>query len=156
MIRRPPRSTLFPYTTLFRSISGSPLSGRIAGLLGGIARAARAVTLRSWRAQCTSTRRHLRGGYTAKSGLILIRSEEHTSELQSQSNLVCRLLLEKKKIYVYRYWLCGCWLVASSFLAFCAPAFACRPASATLASRFFCPCAYSAPPRVVTRHVLVA
>src|SRR5688572_31635990 len=65
MIRRPPRSTLFPYTTLFRSSSPQPT--REEGRSG----------VRSWR------RRR--------------RSEEHTSELQSQSNLVCRLLLEKKK-----------------------------------------------------------
>src|SRR2546430_10178007 len=76
MIRRPPRSTLFPYTTLFRS----------AGQGGEGARAAsRAVRRR------TGDRRRHR--------LLLAepRSEEHTSELQSQSNLVCRLLLEKKK-----------------------------------------------------------
>src|SRR2546427_3673415 len=82
MIRRPPRSTLFPYTTLFRSrpcdrlreaaeqrafhlVLGVPLHGEHPGL---------------------ARRRGLRG----------LRSEEHTSELQSQSNLVCRLLLEKK------------------------------------------------------------
>src|SRR2546430_3830321 len=67
MIRRPPRSTLFPYTTLFRS--------------GG--RHGHPVFLR---------KPARRGG-----GRPLLRSEEHTSELQSQSNLVCRLLLEKKK-----------------------------------------------------------
>src|SRR2546430_13078868 len=66
MIRRPPRSTLFPYTTLFRSCA------------------------RRRRAWCTSTRRAARSRASP-------RSEEHTSELQSQSNLVCRLLLEKKK-----------------------------------------------------------
>src|SRR2546427_3711007 len=77
MIRRPPRSTLFPYTTLFRSLDRLPLddAGRddvhLAGL-GGVNGPAR------W----TS------------------RSEEHTSELQSQSNLVCRLLLEKKKNHI--------------------------------------------------------
>src|SRR2546427_2371459 len=87
MIRRPPRSTLFPYTTLFRSDPGqrsgpSPPRGRrlrscggegllLAGRLHGLQRAGA---------------RNSRG-----------RSEEHTSELQSQSNLVCRLLLEKKK-----------------------------------------------------------
>src|SRR5688572_32712149 len=74
MIRRPPRSTLFPYTTLFRS----------------------KVSLKSWcvgrgtvatRASSTSRLTPVRAA----------RSEEHTSELQSQSNLVCRLLLEKKK-----------------------------------------------------------
>src|SRR2546430_13680431 len=67
MIRRPPRSTLFPYTTLFRS-------GWLAFELGD-----RAAAMRHWS--------------VAQS----LRSEEHTSELQSQSNLVCRLLLEKKK-----------------------------------------------------------
>src|SRR2546430_13042606 len=74
MIRRPPRSTLFPYTTLFRSSSGERL-GR-----DGSARPA--------------------GGGSARPGPgqgEQIRSEEHTSELQSQSKLVCRLLLEKKK-----------------------------------------------------------
>src|SRR2546430_12404616 len=86
MIRRPPRSTLFPYTTLFRSHSGPDieLGVRIAELLerGHVGQ-----------------RRHARlapaGERTQLPGLE--RSEEHTSELQSQSNLVCRLLLEKKK-----------------------------------------------------------
>src|SRR5438270_2629919 len=67
MIRRPPRSTLFPYTTLFRSVGQPPLKNAISSF----------------------------------AGIFLVdselRSEEHTSELQSQSNLVCRLLLEKKK-----------------------------------------------------------
>src|SRR5256885_7585091 len=74
MIRRPPRSTLFPYTTLFRSL----------GLLGAVA----AVLLRG-----------MPNDVFFKVGLITIigRSEEHTSELQSPCNLVCRLLLEKKK-----------------------------------------------------------
>src|SRR2546427_6257814 len=72
MIRRPPRSTLFPYTTLFRS----GVSGCAGRAEGGLAAAAR---------------RRLRGNLDPG------RSEEHTSELQSQSNLVCRLLLEKKK-----------------------------------------------------------
>src|SRR2546430_10126474 len=67
MIRRPPRSTLFPYTTLFRSSSQCD---------------------RGWRT-C--------GGECAVLPPCRSRSEEHTSELQSQSNLVCRLLLEKKK-----------------------------------------------------------
>src|SRR2546430_11128977 len=73
MIRRPPRSTLFPYTTLFRSRLLARLRGWpvVDGLLPFAAESAR------------------RDGLT--------RSEEHTSELQSQSNLVCRLLLEKKK-----------------------------------------------------------
>src|SRR5256886_10416712 len=71
MIRRPPRSTLFPYTTLFRS----------AGLGGQQDRGQRHH--RAWRQPAEDP----------------FRSEEHTSELQSQSNLVCRLLLEKKKVY---------------------------------------------------------
>src|SRR2546430_7105229 len=75
MIRRPPRSPLFPYTTLFRSRDGA---SRLAPALAAAA---------------------ARGGPVAivTDGAIADRSEEHTSELQSQSNLVCRLLLEKKK-----------------------------------------------------------
>src|SRR2546430_7155912 len=69
MIRRPPRSTLFPYTTLFRSLSCSA------------------------RRRCPAPRRRRSSPLARTYG----RSEEHTSELQSQSNLVCRLLLEKKK-----------------------------------------------------------
>src|SRR2546427_3989789 len=75
MIRRPPRSTLFPYTTLFRSL-----------------RRADAILVQS-AAQAASLARHF--GLASR---VTGRSEEHTSELQSQSNLVCRLLLEKKKI----------------------------------------------------------
>src|SRR2546427_8634846 len=91
MIRRPPRSTLFPYTTLFRSATLSPAGASIKaplppGLGGSI------PFLRQLSSACTSTRV---GSARAISGLD--RSEEHTSELQSQSNLVCRLLLEKKK-----------------------------------------------------------
>src|SRR5438445_830712 len=73
-MRRPPRSTLFPYTTLFRSPSWSPGPGR----------ASRAPM--AW----TSSRRRRRSGSPST------RSEEHTSELQSRQYLVCRLLLEKK------------------------------------------------------------
>src|SRR2546427_6090528 len=83
MIRRPPRSTLFPYTTLFRS----PCPG------------AQRRWLDRWHGHGIGDRhlqlrpsRHRRGRCAADE-----RSEEHTSELQSQSNLVCRLLLEKKK-----------------------------------------------------------
>src|SRR5256885_11049467 len=73
MIRRPPRSTLFPYTTLFRS---------------------------EWEDIAHGTSALLAGGYTAFIDMPLnsVRSEEHTSELQSPCNLVCRLLLEKKKL----------------------------------------------------------
>src|SRR2546430_13628449 len=77
MIRRPPRSTLFPYTTLFRS---GELKAEVGS--GG-------VRLTRVKAQRVSAE--------AGSGGVELRSEEHTSELQSQSNLVCRLLLEKKK-----------------------------------------------------------
>src|SRR2546430_7652370 len=87
MIRRPPRSTLFPYTTLFRSRD-------------------RRILLDRRQADCS-------GGYASQDGncfgeralahskcAAAARSEEHTSELQSQSNLVCRLLLEKKKTHI--------------------------------------------------------
>src|SRR2546430_10129517 len=77
MIRRPPRSTLFPYTTLFRSPPAMPHGSRLLQV-----RAARQMALSVIPSRPTPARR---------------RSEEHTSELQSQSNLVCRLLLEKKK-----------------------------------------------------------
>src|SRR5258708_26240046 len=72
MIRRPPRSTLFPYTTLFRSIV--PLTARI---------------LPDSRSACSK--------FPVTSAMAMMRSEEHTSELQSPDHLVCRLLLEKKK-----------------------------------------------------------
>src|SRR2546430_8394376 len=75
MIRRPPRSTLFPYTTLFRSNNAPSEGGRIAASLGVPKVAPPPRTAEE-------------------------RSEEHTSELQSQSNIVCRLLLEKKNILV--------------------------------------------------------
>src|SRR2546430_8146951 len=81
MIRRPPRSTLFPYTTLFRSqavgLESSPLAGGVQ------------VEGTSWATDILAKAQNI--------ALDPVRSEEHTSELQSQSNLVCRLLLEKKK-----------------------------------------------------------
>src|SRR5690349_23614639 len=72
LIRRPPRSTLFPYTTLFRSQPGHQLGG-------------------------AHLERHLPEQPGPLEGLVGLRSEEHTSELQSRRDLVCRLLLEKKK-----------------------------------------------------------
>src|SRR5438270_3759783 len=78
MIRRPPRSTLFPYTTLFRSRDAEAPA------------AARWLTWIS-RSSCW------------QSTSAIVRSEEHTSELQSQSNLVCRLLLEKKKKIIHQF-----------------------------------------------------
>src|SRR3712207_7300098 len=87
MIRRPPRSTLFPYTTLFRSSAGPPT--RVNGLGGDDFLSGQDAGDR------------LDGGSgndrLAGLGLLLGRSEEHTSELQSRQYLVCRLLLEKKK-----------------------------------------------------------
>src|SRR2546427_3797756 len=87
MIRRPPRSTLFPYTTLFRSRSTRPSLARAAS--------------KTFAVPTTLTRAPLDGSWR-QSGTCQAarwRSEEHTSELQSQSNIVCRLLLEKKKEY---------------------------------------------------------
>src|SRR5688572_32174200 len=86
MLRRPPRSTLFPYTTLFRS----DLRARAPAYRRSRFRAAHG------RAGAGSEGRAARPP-AAQGGAALQRSEEHTSELQSQSNLVCRLLLEKKK-----------------------------------------------------------
>src|SRR2546430_12789451 len=84
MIRRPPRSTLFPYTTLFRSRrSGVP----------------------AHRLPVRADERQPGRGLPALAADVA-RSEEHTSELQSQSNLVCRLLLEKKKKTKIKYYMC--------------------------------------------------
>src|SRR2546426_8364707 len=90
MIRRPPRSTLFPYTTLFRSAAAVPL-----------------VFLTAWHMLVGRANIHLgedvlvlaasSGVSSAAIQVAKLRSEEHTSELQSPCNLVCRLLLEKKK-----------------------------------------------------------
>src|SRR2546427_7108275 len=89
MIRRPPRSTLFPYTTLFRSMSRERFDRRFRT---GLHRPSRnnLVTAREVGALLKPPGKHC----VAPN---VLRSEEHTSELQSQSNLVCRLLLEKKK-----------------------------------------------------------
>src|SRR2546430_13335692 len=90
MIRRPPRSTLFPYTTLFRSPRRPTPRRRETGVRApraGWPRPARGLRERAPRAGWPPPTRGL-------------RSEEHTSELQSQSNLVCRLLLEKKKHFL--------------------------------------------------------
>src|SRR5687768_18025127 len=85
MIRRPPRSTLFPYTTLFRS--GRQELGHLL-----------AVHLGDLEQVCAGVERALLGGREDHAGgALLLRSEEHTSELQSRLHLVCRLLLEKKK-----------------------------------------------------------
>src|SRR2546430_5762943 len=82
MIRRPPRSTLFPYTTLFRSLEEGVALKRLC--------------------QCFLTFAGQSVVLASRSLLSESRSEEHTSELQSQSNIVCRLLLEKKKTGYYQ------------------------------------------------------
>src|SRR2546423_11958891 len=92
MIRRPPRSTLFPYTTLFRSLRREGL--RCEG--HGAARAARHGRHRDRRAR-VHARRGGQGFAREHAHVDHGRSEEHTSELQSLAYLVCRLLLEKKK-----------------------------------------------------------
>src|SRR2546430_12796836 len=91
MIRRPPRSTLFPYTTLFRSLVLRELPDRPAA--HQVLEPEAAVRPRRDRPDPEVVRVRAPG----HSALRSARSEEHTSELQSQSNLVCRLLLEKKK-----------------------------------------------------------
>src|SRR3712207_8844913 len=84
MIRRPPRSTLFPYTTLFRSRRNPTRQGQRA-------------LLRQGRQHPDDRLGELLGGHRPSLSAIVGRSEEHTSELQSRQYLVCRLLLEKKK-----------------------------------------------------------
>src|SRR5256885_11187966 len=93
MIRRPPRSTLFPYTTLFRS----PPSEQTVGGVGTAVATKRAFP-QVVRAIGTVTARP--GHFAELSAPAPTRSEEHTSELQSPCNIVCRLLLEKKKKYI--------------------------------------------------------
>src|SRR2546425_2570335 len=96
MIRRPPRSTLFPYTTLFRSVTQSGPEGTPAQALIAIAAAPPADA--SHRTAIVAPSRAARQPRQAT-----MRSEEHTSELQSLAYLVCRLLLEKKKKNKYRH-----------------------------------------------------
>src|SRR2546430_13233082 len=96
MIRRPPRSTLFPYTTLFRSRACKPASGREEQGTQQQQRAdldSRAPVLND---RALASASYVDAGDYENDG-ERHRSEEHTSELQSQSNLVCRLLLENKK-----------------------------------------------------------
>src|SRR2546427_6999828 len=99
MIRRPPRSTLFPYTTLFRSGPPSDRGGHLRADddLEARARDPRQAHARENRRAQDAARRSRCRAAAPRPGDRGVRSEEHTSELQSQSNLVCRLLLEKKK-----------------------------------------------------------
>src|SRR5688572_32328318 len=100
MIRRPPRSTLFPYTTLFRS------TANVCPTKSGMTVLARdhVFTTRFSLREFIAATRFVRLSWTyAPFFTDLARSEEHTSELQSQSNLVCRLLLEKKKSCISSY-----------------------------------------------------
>src|SRR5260370_31443058 len=91
MIRRPPRSTLFPYTTLFRSLCRVAPSKRGGGAIGAL------TVVFVWWLPIVRYRCILLGKWLLSSIHLYLRSEEHTSELQSHLNLVCRLLLEKKK-----------------------------------------------------------
>src|SRR5256886_7063521 len=102
MIRRPPRSTLFPYTTLFRSYqttSDQCRGDNAHALLGVVGAVTQAVAGRREKLQAAKPTVDLERALAMDNptGQNGDRSEEHTSELQSQSNLVCRLLLEKKK-----------------------------------------------------------
>src|SRR5258706_10947508 len=91
MIRRPPRSTLFPYTTLFRSLIQNETYTTFAARFDWFKTSLRRIYFE----------------YNNDAGTIVIfRSEEHTSELQSLTNLVCRLLLEKKKKNIYKLLIC--------------------------------------------------
>src|SRR5256885_8494759 len=96
MIRRPPRSTLFPYTTLFRSDEivladtiGVGVPRQVRQLVAGAVELGRPVGVHLHNTRNT--------GFANAYAAVEVRSEEHTSELQSPCNLVCRLLLEKKK-----------------------------------------------------------
>src|SRR2546429_6608673 len=100
MIRRPPRSTLFPYTTLFRS-QARGFDGRHHGLERRLVarQVRREPALVAHRGREVSLGEHLLQGVEHLDPDAQARSEEHTSELQSRLHLVCRLLLEKKKIH---------------------------------------------------------
>src|SRR2546425_4208943 len=90
MIRRPPRSTLFPYTTLFRSVMYAWYPQSTIGMM----------TVRFWRRICELFKDDKQIKIYTPETIRDMRSEEHTSELQSLAYLVCRLLLEKKKKYL--------------------------------------------------------
>src|SRR5258707_11845856 len=93
MIRRPPRSTLFPYTTLFRSVGSSESRHQTESLF----ESSHAWNPDEWTSPEPPTNQRCQTMKRPKATLVCWRSEEHTSELQSRQYLVCRLLLEKKK-----------------------------------------------------------
>src|SRR3712207_7158014 len=97
MIRRPPRSTLFPYTTLFRSLDQPVLGLRHGDALYPYGRKRRELPATSRGGGAGGDLAVHRCVLDAQAALQRLRSEEHTSELQSRQYLVCRLLLEKKK-----------------------------------------------------------
>src|SRR3712207_8270241 len=90
MIRRPPRSTLFPYTTLFRSL--------FAAIIGSVSFWGSNIAFGKLQEVLPGRPIQLPGQQFVNGALLLVRSEEHTSELQSRQYLVCRLLLEKKRL----------------------------------------------------------
>src|SRR5260370_31503394 len=98
MIRRPPRSTLFPYTTLFRSFDGAGVYNASASVSPVLMRTACSIVV-------TKILPSPIWPVLADAMIASTRSEEHTSELQSHLNLVCRLLLEKKNKTLNRLWL---------------------------------------------------
>src|SRR3712207_8016493 len=100
MIRRPPRSTLFPYTTLFRSHEFAGTIEEVGKGVEGWRPGMRVVAANS--APCNRCYYCKVGDQSMCEELEFLRSEEHTSELQSRQYLVCRLLLEKKKIQIKR------------------------------------------------------
>src|SRR5688572_31263857 len=101
MLRRPPRSTLFPYTTLFRSNTDAACPDLLGNRVGtGLYLVHEVARDRRGQLIVRTPRGMLSFDFASTEGTLKVkskRSEEHTSELQSQSNLVCRLLLEKKK-----------------------------------------------------------
>src|SRR2546430_4607604 len=94
MIRRPPRSTLFPYTTLFRSLLIEDNLEDVSKIQKALTKSEHGAYLESFEFALAASLH--KGLEVLRNEKIDVRSEEHTSELQSQSNLVCRLLLEKK------------------------------------------------------------
>src|SRR3712207_8673900 len=97
MIRRPPRSTLFPYTTLFRSEQLREQAGDDPGALLVFARVAQGLSQKELARRLGLKEQAIQRYEAERYRGISLRSEEHTSELQSRQYLVCRLLLEKKK-----------------------------------------------------------